>query len=129
MSVIITRRRYPVFLLVTDDHGDTFQKSKNPPGTVLVPGPGRRGGPTGYRTTPGFFPGGSPDTGPHRFFFVKKMFGQTGPTTRSPFVYYESTKREVKGRLTYEYRWDERLETKNEESTRLTDTGLFILNR
>jgi hypothetical protein len=31
-------------------------------------------------------------------------------------VYYESTKREVKRRLIYEYRFDERLKTKNEES-------------
>jgi hypothetical protein len=40
------------------------------------------------------------------------------------FVYYESIKREIKRRLIYEYRCDERLKTKNEESTRLTDTGL-----
>ncbi len=26
----------------------------------------------------------------------------------------------------YEYQWDERLETKNEESTRLSDTGLVV---
>jgi hypothetical protein len=32
--------------------------------------------------------------------------------------------REPKRRLTYEYRCDERLKTKNEESTRLADTGL-----
>jgi hypothetical protein len=34
-------------------------------------------------------------------------------------------------RLLYEYRCDERLKTKNEESTRLTDTGLvcLLLNR
>jgi hypothetical protein len=38
-------------------------------------------------------------------------------------VYYESIKRELKRRLTYEYRRDERLKTKNEESTRLADTG------
>jgi hypothetical protein len=35
-------------------------------------------------------------------------------------VYYESTKRELKRRLIYEYRCDERLKTKTEESTRLT---------
>jgi hypothetical protein len=41
-------------------------------------------------------------------------------------VYYESTNRELKRRLIYEYRCDERLKTKNEESTRLTDTGLVV---
>ncbi len=35
------------------------------------------------------------------------------------FVYYESIKRTLKRRLIYEYRCDERLKTKNEESTRL----------
>ncbi len=39
-------------------------------------------------------------------------------------VFYESIKRELKRRLTYEYRTDERLKTKSEESTRLEDTGL-----
>jgi hypothetical protein len=33
-------------------------------------------------------------------------------------VYYESIKQELKRRLTYEYRCDERLKTKKEESTR-----------
>ncbi len=42
------------------------------------------------------------------------------------FVYYESIKRELKRRLTYEYRSDERLKTKTEESTRLGDTGLVV---
>ncbi len=41
-------------------------------------------------------------------------------------VYYESIKRELKRRLIYEYRCDERLKTKNEESTRLADTGLVV---
>jgi hypothetical protein len=41
-------------------------------------------------------------------------------------VYYESIKRELKRRLIYEYRCNERLKTKNEESTRLTDTGLVV---
>ncbi len=41
-------------------------------------------------------------------------------------VYYESIKRELKRRLIYEYRCDERPKTKNEESTRLTDTGLVV---
>jgi hypothetical protein len=39
------------------------------------------------------------------------------------FVYYESIKGDLKRRLIYEYRCDERLKTKNEESTRLVDTG------
>jgi hypothetical protein len=43
------------------------------------------------------------------------------------FVYYESIKRDLKRRLIYEYRYDERLKTKNEESTLLTDTGLILL--
>ena len=41
------------------------------------------------------------------------------------FVYYESIKRELKRRLIYEYRGDERLKTKSEKSTRLVYTGLF----
>jgi hypothetical protein len=41
-------------------------------------------------------------------------------------VYYESIKRELKRRLIYEYRCDERLKTKKEESIRLTDTGLVV---
>jgi hypothetical protein len=41
-------------------------------------------------------------------------------------VYYESIKREVKRRLIYEYRCHERLKTKTEESTRLSDTGLVV---
>ncbi len=39
---------------------------------------------------------------------------------------YESVKPEVKRRLIYEYRCDERLKTKNEESTLLGDTGLVV---
>jgi hypothetical protein len=34
--------------------------------------------------------------------------------------------RELKRRLIYEYRWNERLKTKTEESTRLSDTGLVV---
>jgi len=45
----------------------------------------------------------------------------------SPFVYYESVKRELKRRLIYECRCDERLKTKTEESTRLTYTGLVVV--
>jgi len=41
-------------------------------------------------------------------------------------VYYESIKRDLKRRLIYEYRCDERLITKNEESTRLTHTGFVM---
>jgi tRNA A37 threonylcarbamoyladenosine modification protein TsaB len=41
-------------------------------------------------------------------------------------VYCESIKRELKRRLIYEYRWDKKLKTKKEESTRLTDTGLVV---
>ena len=48
-----------------------------------------------------------------------------GPTV-TEVVYYESTKRELKRRLLFEYRCDERLKTKNEESTHLTDTGLVV---
>ena len=42
------------------------------------------------------------------------------------FVYYESINRELKRRLMYEYRCDERLKTKNEESIHFTDTGLVV---
>ncbi len=42
------------------------------------------------------------------------------------FVYYESIKPELQRRLIYEYRCDERLKTKNEESTHLVDTGLVV---
>jgi hypothetical protein len=41
-------------------------------------------------------------------------------------VDYESTKRELKRRLIYEYRCDERLKTKNEESPLLSDTELVV---
>ena len=41
--------------------------------------------------------------------------------------YYESIKRELKRRLIYEYRCDERLKTKTEESTRLKIE--FIMNQ
>jgi hypothetical protein len=40
--------------------------------------------------------------------------------------YNESIKRELKRRIIYEYQCDERLKTKNEESTRLGDTGLVV---
>jgi len=47
--------------------------------------------------------------------------------TLGRFVYYESINREVKRRLVYEYRCDERLKTKTEESTRLSYTGVVCL--
>ena len=40
-------------------------------------------------------------------------------------VYYESMKRELKTRPIYECRCDERLKTKAEESTCLSDTGFL----
>ena len=41
-------------------------------------------------------------------------------------VYHESIKRGLQRRLMYWYRWDERLKTKSEESTCLSDTGLVV---
>ncbi len=41
-------------------------------------------------------------------------------------VHYESIKRELKTRPTYECRYDERLKTIVEESTRLAYTGLLV---
>ena len=46
-------------------------------------------------------------------------------SARSFIVYYESRKRELKKRRKNEYRCDERLKTKAEESTCLTYTGLY----
>jgi hypothetical protein len=45
---------------------------------------------------------------------------------RSPEDHHLTIKRDLKRRLIYEYRCDERLKTKTEESTRLTDTGLVV---
>ena len=42
------------------------------------------------------------------------------------FVYYESTKRELKIRGIYECRCDERLQTKTKKFTRLPYTGLVF---
>ncbi len=42
------------------------------------------------------------------------------------FVYYESKKRDLKRRLIYEYQCDERLKTKKEESTLLSDTEVVV---
>ncbi len=44
-------------------------------------------------------------------------------------VYYESRKREVKIRLMNEGRYDERLKVRVEESTCLTNTGLYDKNK
>jgi hypothetical protein len=41
------------------------------------------------------------------------------------WFYYETIKREFKIKPIPECRWDERLKTKTEESTRLSDTGLL----
>jgi len=51
---------------------------------------------------------------------------QRSGQVRSKVVYYESINRELKRRLIYEYRYDERLKTKPEESRRLSDTGLVV---
>jgi hypothetical protein len=53
------------------------------------------------------------------------MLGRTESTGQFIVVYYESMKRELKTRPMYECRCDERLKTKDEESTRLTYTGLL----
>ncbi len=51
---------------------------------------------------------------------------QNSQSLKTSFYNYESINRELKRRLIYEYRCDERLKTKTEESTRLTDTGLVV---
>jgi len=43
------------------------------------------------------------------------------------FVYYESIKRQLKRRLIYEYWGDEKLKTKNEESTRLAHNPVSVV--
>ncbi len=57
---------------------------------------------------------------------VEKEVASTMSKPLLDVVYYESIKRELKRRLKYEYRYDERLKIKNEESTRLVDTGLVV---
>jgi hypothetical protein len=52
-------------------------------------------------------------------------YHSTRRRTRST-VYYESINRELKTRPIYECRYDERLKTKTEESTRLPHTGLLV---
>ncbi len=44
---------------------------------------------------------------------------------KTKFVYYETINREVKIKLISECRCDKRLKPKDEESTGLSDTGLF----
>jgi hypothetical protein len=53
------------------------------------------------------------------------MFNTSQVPRKDLVVYYESMKREVQTRPIYECRYDERLETKTEESTHLTYTGLI----
>ena len=48
-----------------------------------------------------------------------------GPIHLRTVVYYETIKEEIKIKPISECRCDERLKTKAEESTRLSDTGLF----
>ncbi len=62
--------------------------------------------------------------------YGSRMVGLPGPSSvdgwdqfEKSFVYRESIKRELQRRLIYEYRCDERLKTKNEESTRLKRLG------
>ena len=63
---------------------------------------------------------------------IISIFPSGGESIFFPFfraaevVYYESIKRELKRRLIYEHRCDERLKTKNEEVTRLAHTGLVV---
>jgi hypothetical protein len=46
-------------------------------------------------------------------------------SSKSTFLYYESIKQDLKTRPINDCRYDERLKTKVEESTRLVYTGLF----
>ena len=49
--------------------------------------------------------------------------GRCDEKLKSRVVYYESIKRELKTRPTYDCRCDERLKTKTEDSAHLTYTG------
>jgi hypothetical protein len=62
---------------------------------------------------------------------VRNLCSRADWTTRftKKRIYYESIKRELKRRLIYEYRCNERLKTKTEESTRLSDTVPFFLKK
>ena len=57
---------------------------------------------------------------------VLDLYLCVGEMKNYKFVYYESITRGLKRGLIYEYRRDERLKTKNEESTLLVDTGLVV---
>jgi hypothetical protein len=59
--------------------------------------------------------------------WVTRRQGWVGRGTGTTVVYYESIKREPKRRLKYDYRCDEILKTKNEESGLLTDTRLVVV--
>jgi hypothetical protein len=50
---------------------------------------------------------------------------ETDEFSYNSYVYHESRKRELKTRPVYQCRYDERLKTKSEKSTRLGYTGLF----
>jgi hypothetical protein len=52
--------------------------------------------------------------------YINILIDTRRDTDETFFVYYESMNRELKTRPIYECRCDERLETKTEESTRLT---------
>ena len=55
---------------------------------------------------------------------VSVIFSKFDNSSLNKYVYYESRKRELKTKPTYEYRCDERLKTKTEKSTHLGYTGL-----
>jgi hypothetical protein len=57
---------------------------------------------------------------------MSSFVGDLGNLSVILIYYYETIKREIKRRLVYEYRCDEKLKTKTEESTRLGDTGLVV---
>ncbi len=54
------------------------------------------------------------------YMYINILIDTHRDTDETFFVYYESMNRELKTRPIYECRCDERLETKTEESTRLT---------
>ena len=62
-----------------------------------------------------------------QFLFSNKK-GEVGGFTFLFVVYYESLKRELQTKPIYEFRCDERLQTKIEEFTRLAFLRLFICN-
>ncbi len=58
-------------------------------------------------------------------FFRRHEENEIDPIPPVVAVYYESIKRVLKIKPISECRCDERLQTKDEESTRLSDTGLL----